>query len=339
MGKGETSAVQEKVIVPEVTEMEYRPKKVKMPVGKRIQREAKKNLPLFIMLLPGFIFTFIFSYLPMFGVIIAFKKINFIEGIFASPWNGLENFRFLFTSSDAWTITRNTLGYNILFLVLGLVLNVALAIGLTEIANKVASKVYQTMILMPHFLSFVIVSYLVFAFLSTENGFLNKTILPMFGLDPVNWYTNPKPWPYILTFVNFWKSVGYGSIVYMAAIAGIDTGLYEAAEIDGASRAKQLWYITIPSLVPLMVVLTIMNVGKIFNADFGLFYQVPLNSGALYSTTDVISSYVYRMLAGAGTSSMGMAAAASFYQSVCGFILVVTTNYIVTKIDPEKAMF
>ena len=339
MGKRETAAVQENVIIPEVAEAEYRPPKTKLPLGKRLKREGKKNLPLFIMLLPGFIFTFVFSYLPMFGIIIAFKKINFIEGIFASPWNGLDNFKFLFSSSDAWTITRNTLAYNIFFLALGLVLNVALAIGLCELANKIASKVYQTLILMPHFLSFVIVSYLVFAFLSTENGFMNKTILPMFGIDPINWYTDARPWPWILSIVNFWKTVGYGSIVYMAAIAGIDTGLYEAAEIDGASRWKQIWYITIPSLVPLMVVLTIMNVGKIFNADFGLFYQVPLNSGALYSTTDVISTYVYRMLASAGTSSMGMAAAASFYQSVCGFILVVTTNFIVTKIDPEKAMF
>lgn len=307
--------------------------------GKGFGRELKRNSPLFIMLLPGFLFTLLFAYLPMFGIIIAFKKINFIDGIFGSPWVGLQNFEFLFKSSDAWVITRNTVGYNILFIGLGLIINVALAIGLSEIVNKACSKAYQTMILMPHFLSFVIVSYLVFAFLSAEHGFLNTTILPALGKEPVSWYTETRPWPFILSFVNFWKTAGYGSIVYLAAIAGIDTGLYEAAKIDGANRLKQIWYITIPSLVPLMVILTIMNVGKIFNSDFGLFYQVPLNSGTLYPVTNVINTYVYNMLNSAGSSSLGMASAAAFYQSVVGFILVVVTNLIVRKIDPDKALF
>lgn len=310
-----------------------------VPQKKGFWWELKNNAPLFIMTLPGFILTVLFCYLPMFGIIIAFKKMNFSAGILGSPWVGLSNFEFLFKSPDAWVITRNTILYNLVFIFGGLLVNVALAIGLSELRTRWLSKTYQTMILMPHFLSYVIVSYLVFAFCSVENGFLNKTILPIFGIEPVAWYTDPTPWPFILIFVNFWKTMGYGSVVYLAAIAGIDTQLYEAAKIDGANRWQQIRNITIPSLTPLMIILTIMNVGKIFNSDFGLFYQVPLNSGPLYPVTNVINTYVYNMLTSAGSGSTGMASAASFYQSVVGFLLVVTTNFIVKKIDPEKALF
>nr|QGT50942.1 sugar ABC transporter permease [uncultured Firmicutes bacterium] len=313
---------------------------VSAPPKKRgFLREVKNNAPLFIMTLPGFILTILFAYFPMFGIIIAFKKMNFAAGILGSPWVGLSNFEFLFKSPDAWVITRNTILYNLVFIFGGLVINVALAIGLSELRTRWLSKTYQTMILMPHFLSYVIVSYLVFAFCSVENGFLNKTILPALGMEPITWYTNPAPWPFILIIVNFWKTMGYGSVVYLAAIAGIDTQLYEAAKIDGANRWQQIRNITIPSLTPLMVILTIMNVGKIFNSDFGLFYQVPLNSGPLYPVTNVINTYVYNMLTSAGSGSTGMASAASFYQSVVGFLLVITTNCVVKKIDPEKALF
>ena len=299
----------------------------------------KSNASLLSMVLPGAIFLILFSYLPMFGIIIAFKKYNFAAGIWSSPWNGLKNFEFMFSSPDAWVITRNTIAYNMLFIFGGLVLNVAMAIGLSELANKMYSKVCQTIVLMPHFLSYVIVSYLVLAFLHVENGVLNRVVLPALGMETVDWYANVKAWPFILILANFWKTTGYGSVVYLAAISGIDTQLYEAAQIDGTTRWQRIRYITIPSLVSLMVILTIMNVGKIFSADFGLFYQVPLNTGALYPATNVISTYVYNMLTSAGTGSVGMASAAAFYQSIVGFILVMTTNLIVRKIDPESALF
>ena len=231
------------------------------------------------------------------------------------------------------------LAYNLLFIFGGLVFNVAMAIGLSELRNKAVSKLCQTVVIMPHFLSYVIVSFLVLAFLHVENGLINRSLIPALGLEGVDWYSNPKYWPWILVIVNFWKTTGYGSVVYLAGIAGIDTSLYEAAKVDGASRWQQIRYITLPALVPLMVVLTILNVGKIFNSDFGLFYQVPLNTGALYPATNVISTYVYNMLMSAGTGSVGMASAAAFYQSIVGFILVMTTNFIVKKISPENALF
>ena len=299
----------------------------------------RQNIPFFGMLLPGMIATFVFSYLPIFGIVIAFKRFTPGAGLWGSPWCGLNNFRFLFSSSDTLVVLRNTIGYNLVFIVLGLLLNVALAIILSLIMNKIFSKLYQTIIIMPHFLSFVIVSYIVYAFLNTKAGFINSQMLAPFGIDPVNWYTNPKPWPFILSFVHFWKVTGYGSVVYLAAIAGIDTTLYDAAEMDGANRWKQIRYITLPSLKTLMIIMTILNVGKIFNSDFGLFYQVPMNSGALYPVTYVNDTFVYNMLGQGGITGTGMSAAASFFKSAVGFVLVLVTNGIVRKIDPESAMF
>lgn len=301
--------------------------------------DLKKNGAMLSMCLPGLVFFILFSYLPMFGIIIAFKQYRYDMGIWLSPWNGFTNFKFMFSSPDAWVITRNTIAYNLIFIVGGLLCNVGLAIGLSELRNKMFSKVSQTILLMPHFLSYVIVSFLVLAFLHVENGIINRSILPALGGNPISWYQTPKAWPWILVIVNFWKTTGYGSVVYLAGIAGIDTSLYEAARVDGATRWQQIRYVTIPALVPLMVVLTILNVGKIFNSDFGLFYQVPLNSGALYPTTNVISTYVYNMLMTAGTGSVGMASAAALYQSVVGFILVMTTNLIVRKVSPDNALF
>lgn len=301
--------------------------------------EIKKNMPLFVMLLPGFIATFVFCYLPIFGIVIAFKKFNPMLGMLSSPWCGVDNFKFLFRSSDTYIVFRNTIAYNLVFIFVGLILNVSLAIILNQLRNKFLSKVYQTILIMPYFLSFVIVSYICYAFLNAGNGFFNKSLLPMLGMDSINWYVETAPWPYILIFVHFWKAVGYDSIVYLAAMAGIDMQLYEAAEIDGANRAKQIWYVTLPSLKPIMIIMTIMAVGKIFNADFGLFYQVPMNSGPLYPVTNVINTFVYNMLGQGGISGVGMSSAASFFQSVVGFVLVIVTNQIVRKIDPENSMF
>ena len=271
------------------------------------------------MVLPGTIWLLVFSYLPMFGTVLAFK-----------------NFEFLFTSGDAWRITRNTVLYNLVFIVLGLIFAVFVAIVLNEIANKKLAKVYQTSMLFPHFLSWVIVSYFVFSFLSADKGMMNS-ILGSFGMEPVQWYSEPENWPGILVFMNVWKGVGYGSIVYLAAIVGIDKTYYEAATIDGASKWQQIKNITIPLIVPLMIILTIMAIGGIFRSDFGLFYQVPRNSAILYPVTDVIDTYIYKGLMNMG--NIGMSTAAGLYQAVVGFILILSTNYAVKKIDPEYGLF
>lgn len=303
---------------------------------------AVKNWPLYTMFIPGFVLTVLFAYLPMFGIIIAFKKVNLRDGIFGSPWIGLDNFRALFRNDSVWDAIRNTLAYNIVFIFTGLVFAVALAVALNLIKNKIASKIYQTVYIMPHFLSMVIIAYLVFAFLNMESGFINNSIIPAIAgenAQEINWYAKPEAWPFILFIVKTWQSVGYSSIVYLAAIAGIDTELYEAAEIDGAGTWRLILHITIPSLKTMMIIMTILNIGKIFSADFGLFYTVTMNSGAIYPTTLVTNTYVYNLMTGAGAASMGMSAAASMLQSVVGFIMVVATNMIVRKIDEESSLF
>lgn len=303
---------------------------------------AVKNWPLYAMFVPGFIFTLLFAYFPMFGILIAFKKINLRDGIFKSPWVGFDNFTALFRNDSVWDAIRNTFAYNIVFIFAGLFFAVVLAITLNLIKNKLASKVYQTVYIMPHFLSMVIIAYLVFAFLNMESGFINNTVIPAVfgeGAKKVNWYAEPDAWPVILFVVRMWQSVGYSSIVYLAAISGIDTELYEAAKIDGANLLQQIRYITVPSLKNIMIIMTILNIGKIFTADFGLFYTVTMNSGALYPTTLVTNVYVYNLMTGAGGVSMGMSAAASMLQSVVGFVMVVATNMIVKKIDSESSLF
>jgi len=293
------------------------------------------------MVLPGTIWFLLFSYLPMFGTVIAFKNFRydpngFFSSIFNSEWVGFDNFKFLFSTNDAFVITRNTVLYNAIFIILGLILGVGIAIVLSELANKKLSKVYQTGMLFPHFLSWVVVSYFVYTFLSADRGLINN-LLEWFGGHPISWYNQSKYWPFILVIVNMWKGVGYGSIVYLAAIVGIDRTYYEAAMIDGATKWKQIRHVTIPMITPLIVILTILNVGKIFNSDFGLFYQVPRDSGPLFSTTNVIDTFVYRGLTTMG--DIGMSTAAGLYQSAVGFILVLLTNYIVKKIDKEYALF
>ncbi|WP_436376894.1 ABC transporter permease [Cytobacillus sp. BC1816] len=308
---------------------------------KNFFQDVYKNRVWLLMVLPGTIWFLLFSYLPMFGTVIAFKNFRFDpNGFFASvqnsEWVGFENFKFLFNTNDAWIITRNTVLYNLVFIVLGLVLAVFVAIVLSELANKRLSKIYQTGMLFPHFLSWVVVSYFVFTFLSVDRGLLNN-MLGWLGIDAISWYNEPKFWPAIIILTSIWKGVGYGSIVYLAAIVGIDRTYYEAAMIDGASKWQQIKSITIPLITPLMVILTILNIGRIFSADFGLFYQVPRDSGPLYSVTNVIDTYVYRGLTTMGDISMSTAA--GLYQSFVGFILVLLTNYLVQKIDKEYALF
>ena len=300
----------------------------------------RSQIPLTAMSLPAIILVFMFSYVPMFGLILAFKDFNVRDGIFGSPWCGFANFSYLFKSNDAYIMLRNTLGYNLLFLAVGTVLNLTLAIVLGLLRGKWGKKIYQTIFIMPYFLSMVIVSYLVLAFLNMENGFLNRTLLPMFGVDPINWYTTEWPWPFILPLVNFWKWTGYSSIMYTAAIAGIDTQLYEAASIDGASLSKQIWHITLPSLRTLICISLITQVGNILSGDFGLYYQVPMNSGAIKDVTTTIPVYTFKNLTSGSAATLGLASSTSFLQSIVGCILVITTNKVVDKISHgENSLF
>ena len=270
----------------------------------------------------------------MFGIFIAFKNINYQKGIFGSEWAGLKNFEFLFKTKDAYIMLRNTLGYNVLFIFLSVVLSVSLAILMSEIGRTFLAKVLQPLIIFPNMISMVIVAYIVYAFLNSQTGFLDKSIL---AAAPISWYSDPKYWPFILTIVNVWRGTGYGSIIYMASIAGIDAELFEAARVDGATRWQQITHITIPLLKPTVVMLVLMSVSKIFNSDFGLFYQVPMNSGALYSTTQTIDTYVYRALM--QLSDIGMSSAASVFQSIVGFVLVLTANKIVARVDEDNKLF
>lgn len=298
--------------------------------------QFKQYIPLYIMMLPGIIYLFINNYMPMPGIIVAFKQYSKKKGIYGSDWAGLENFKYLF-KNDAFVILRNTLLYNIVFIILGMVVGITLAILITDVASKKAKKLYQSAIMLPFLISIVIISYIVFAFFSVENGMINKGILEPMGKETIRWYSEPKYWPFILTFVNLWKGCGYGTLIYVAGIAGIDRSFYEAARLDGATRWQQIKGITIPCLIPSIITMTMLNLGRIFCSDFGLFYQVPQNSGALYSTTNTIDTYVYRALTAAG--GIGRSAAAGFFQSVVGFILVVGANAVVRKYSKDNAMF
>jgi len=303
---------------------------------KRIARVAA-YWPLYLMLLPGTIYIIINNYIPMAGIIVAFKKFNFQKGIWGSPFTGFDNFTFLFKTSDAWTITRNTIGYNLVFIVLGTFISIAVAILLNELRHSLSKKLYQTVILLPFLISIVVVSYLVHAFLSTEFGFINKGILEPLGLSHISWYSDPKYWPAILIIVNTWKYFGYNCIIYYATVVGFDRSYYEAAVIDGAGRWQQIRFITLPSLAPTISILTLLAVGRIFYSDFGLFYQVPMNSGPLIDVTNTIDTYVYRGLI--EMNNIGMAGAAGFYQSLMGFLLVITVNAIVRKVSSESALY
>ncbi len=303
--------------------------------NKRSRRyKIKRFLPIYIMMLPGLVYMLFNNFLPLPGLIVAFKNYNARKGIFGSPWAGLSNFKYLF-SNDAWYITRNTILYNLAFIIINTFLSIAIAIILAEMTSKL-KKLYQSAILLPFLLSAVILSYLVYAFLGTDQGLLNH-ILAVLGHEPVAWYAEAKYWPFILVFVNAWKSVGYSCIVYLATIVGFDRACYEAAAIDGASKWQQIRFITVPLLRGTVIMMTMLSIGRIFYSDFGLFYQVPRNSGALYPVTNTIDTYVYRGLMEMG--DINMSAAAGFYQSIVGFILVLGSNLIVRKKDPESALF
>lgn len=302
----------------------------------KILKNIKKDGSLYLMSLPGVATFLVFCYLPMFGIVLAFKKFLPSMGIWNSPSVGFKNFEFLFKTNAAWVITRNTVLYNVAFIIIDLILALTLAIILNEIKNRLASKIYQTVYIMPYFLSWVVIAFVVRAFLDFDHGYINGLMESM-GMKKVMWYSKVGVWPYILSFAHIWKTVGYESIIYLAAITGISNEYYEAAVLDGASKWKQAIYITIPSIKPMIIILTIMALSKIFNSDFGLFYQVPLNHGQLYPVTQTIDTYVYGGLVRGG--NIGMSAAAGLYQSVVGFILVISSNYLFKKIDSDYALF
>ncbi len=305
--------------------------------------KTKKTLLLTTMVLPGAIWFFLLRYIPMAGMILAFKDYkvytkapSFWNNMTNSEWVGFRNFRFLFSSTDTGKIIRNTIGYNVLWIILGLVLSVGLAIMLNEITRKKVAKTYQTLMFFPYFLSWVVASYFVLAFLDPTRGLITSWQMNN-GMDVINWYHEPKYWPVILTICNVWKNTGYSSILYLAAITGIDGTQYEAAAIDGASKWQQIKNITLPNLRPMICILLIMNVGKIFNADFGLFYSVPMNSGSLFATTQVIDTFVYRTMT--ATSNIGMSTAAGMMQQLVGFVCIMVANKVVSRIDADSSLF
>ncbi len=286
-----------------------------------------------IMALPVFLILFFIMYVPMAGLVMAFKNFDFSKGIWGSPWCGLDNFKFLIASkSTFFNMTKNTIMYYIIFTAVGTFLNVVLAIAIDQFVFKKMAKVMQTIMIIPVFISYAAVQFIVYAFISTDTGILNNT----FGMT-TRFYSTASLWPLILTIVKIWNSVGYGSVLYMSVLAGIDTELYEAAQIDGANKWKQIWHITLPALIPMITVMLLLSVGNIMRSDTGLFYQVTRNSGILYSTTQVIDSYVLNAIF--KSSNFGFTAATSFFQSVVGLLLMLFANGMVRKIAPENALF
>jgi putative aldouronate transport system permease protein len=299
-----------------------------------------KNLDLTVLAIPGFIWFAVFCYLPMIGIILAFKNYqisgNFFESLINSPWVGLNNFKFIFAGNDAINMIRNTLGYNLIGIVLSTVLPIIFAILLNELTNKFMSKFYQTLMFFPYFLSWVIVSYFVLAFLHPSLGLANHVIASLCG-QQIDFYSNAKVWPPLLVFLSCWKNMGYNIVLYLAAIIGIDKTYYEAAALDGATKLQQAFKITLPCLKQLIIILVLLSLGTIFCSDFGLFYQVPMNSGSLYDVTQTIDTYVYRTFKVVG--DIGMSTAASTLQSVIGLIVMVSANFVIRKIDKESALF
>jgi putative aldouronate transport system permease protein len=299
------------------------------------RRALRKNLPFLAMIAPGAILLLLFAYLPMFGIIIAFKDYKAVDGILGSEWIGFKNFEFLFRA-PLLRITRNTLLLNALFIVTGTVGAILLALMLNEIRSRLAIRAYQTVLFFPFFISWVIVGYFSYALLNADTGLING-FLKSLGFAPIVWYSSPNYWPTILTLTKLWKGVGYGSIVYVAAMLAINQEYYEAAMLDGANKLQQIRYITLPFLVPIVIITTLLSIGGIFTADFGMFFYVTRDSTLLYPTTDVIDTYVVRALR--VNADIGMASATGLYQSIVGFVLVLLSNWLVKRIDPDRSLF
>ena len=298
--------------------------------------DLRKNRIFLLLLLPAVVYVLIFSYTPMIGVIMAFKKYNFTQGLFASPWVGLKNFKFLMVSNKLWPLTRNTLLYNLAFISIGMVMEVGFAVIINEMRCRWFKKVFQSFIFLPYFISWVIASAVVQTLLDYDFGLISRTLKSL-GLPMVNVYVDARPWPFLLVFFRMWKCVGYGSIVYLSAISGIDSEMYEAADIDGANSWQKLFRITLPNLVPTMVIMFLLACGQIFRGDFGMFYQLIGNNGVLLEVGDILDLYIYRAMA--GNANLGYGAAAGLFQSVLCFVTILLANFVVKKIQPDYTLF
>ena len=299
-------------------------------------KEFRKNKALFAMAAPAVLLVLVMQYFPMSGLVLAFKSYRYDLGVFGSAWNGLENFRYLFSSGTGWLITRNTILYNLLNLFTSQLLAVIIAIFISEIKRKYYKKITQTVLLLPYFISWVVVGVFVFSIFNYESGLMNR-LLGFFGMEPVNFYSMPQAWPWIICIFNAWKWTGYNSVIYIAAITGVDSNINEAAAIDGATIFQRIRYITLPSIRPTLVTMILLQVGRILRGDFEMFYQIVGNNGQLYNATDVIDTYVFRSLV--TNPDIGMTAAATFYQSVLCFVIIMVVNGIVKRIDEDYALF
>lgn len=308
---------------------------MKKRLGKKTA-STRKTITLTLMALPAAALLFIFSYVPIVGLIIAFKDYRYNLGFLGSEWVGFKNFEFFFKSNDAWRVLRNTIGLNALFIGITLIISVALALMMNEIRSRVTIKVVQTIMFFPYFMSWVVVGYLLYAYLHHDYGLLNQ-ILNFFGLESISWYARAQYWPFILTFMYAWKMAGYYAVVYYAGLMGIDDTYYEAAALDGASRWQMVWKITLPLLRSVIIVMVILQIGRIMYADFGLFFNLTRDQGALYATTDVLDTYIYRALR--VTGNIGISSAVGCFQAVVGFLMIMGTNLVVRRIDKESALF
>lgn len=296
----------------------------------------KKTLTLTGMALPASVILFIFSYVPIAGLIIAFKDFRYDKGFLGSEWVGLKNFEFFFKSNDAWLVLKNTVGLNLMFIFITLIISVAVALMINEIRSRVAVKFIQTVMFFPYFMSWVVVGYLLYAYLHHDYGILNQ-ILQFFGMKSIAWYAQAEYWPAILTFMYAWKVAGYYAVIYYAGLMGIDNSYYEAAELDGATKWQMIWNITLPMIRSIIICMVILQIGRIMYADFGLFFQLTRDQGALYSTTNVLDTYIFRALR--VTGDIGIGSAVGCFQAVVGFILIMVSNLVVRKIDEESALF
>ena len=310
---------------------------------KRIRRSWTRNdVELTLLALPTTVWYLLFCFLPMFGLIIAFKNYravggkSFLYNVLHSDWAGFKNFEFLVKSNDLFVILRNTILYNLVFIVLGLVLSVGMAIMISLLYSKKKSKVYQTLMFFPYFMSWVVVAYFVDAFLNVDNGMIN-TMLRNGGGDPVQWYMTPEVWPFILVFMYIWKNTGYNMVIYLSSISGIDSTLYEAAVVDGANKRQQVWYITLPCLKNVIIMMFILNIGKIFYSDFGLFFQITQGAkGSIFDAVATIDTWVFNAIQ--SNTPVGMTSAVTFFQSVACCITILLANALVKKIDKDSAI-
>lgn len=298
-----------------------------------------RNIAWLLMISVPILLLIVFKYIPMTGIIIAFKKYRFSDGIFGSEWVGLSNFSTFLRSRDLWVLLRNTIGYNVLFIISSLIASVFVALLLYELKSRTATKIYQTIMITPHFVSMIIVGYIAYAFLNPSSGIINSILLSV-GLKPVEWYSETAVWPFILSLTNIWKGVGMSSVIYYAALMGIDSSIFEAAEIDGANKIQKYRYVLIPCLVPTIVILLVLNVGSILGGDFGLFYYVTRDVGALRQATDIINTYTMRLFRGTDVNvNYSLSTAISLIQSLVGIGLVIVTNKISKTLDEDLGLF